>query len=368
MGFWHTGYFEFHEPEELDVERLPPDPRYVCVSCGTAFFSSRDLDVHRFSGHVRQRPSLILNGRELGKSRLYVTRETRADDWSFANAESVLVNGVTATPLAAATQLAAKRSGYADVIAVNGDVTQSFEFEFALTDDADLHGVDEALFHMIRGNVWGRDSIDSFIMRAKRYESASRYTSGIANYLYGVLAREELADLGGDPSRYQGRYDAAVRILGEFDRPPAEAISGLVAFHYNQFDRAMAKTKSGRVSDVSRRFQQLLTGNRARCTDVIDAQHAELDAALSDSTVERVLRLSAIPLDGSADDAVADALIDVREQRSYDQLKLFIVAAEHQLAAADFAAARSSADELRHARFAENWYADFRQRLGDLND
>jgi hypothetical protein len=203
LGFWHTGYFEFHEPDEPFVPRLPPRPSHVCSECGAAFFSERDLDVHQFSGHVRQRPTLILKGREVGRTRLYVTKETNADEWDFRSAESVTLNGDWFSPGAASRFLSSRSTGFADVVARNGDERQEYQFEFALADATDLEGVDDALLSLFRGSVLGHDSIDTFIMRGKRYSSASRYLDGIANHLYGVVAREDHSDVNADPEKYE---------------------------------------------------------------------------------------------------------------------------------------------------------------------
>jgi hypothetical protein len=367
LGFWHTGYIEFHEPDQPPVVKTPPRPSFLCNTCDAAFFSGRDLDVHEFSGHVRDRPTLVLEGREVGRTRLYVTHKTLATDWAFQSVDWVSLNGELFAPDNAAIALASKTVGFADVVAINGDVRQEFQFEFALAGASDLDGVDEALNSLIREKVWGRDSIDTFIMRGKQYASASRYLDGIANYLYGVMAREEFADLGGDPEKYESRYDSAVKILGRFDRAPAEAICGLVAFHYNQFDRAMVKTKSARVSDISRRIELLLDGKIANRSGYEDSYHSELDAALSDSTVERMLQLCAMPLDGSAGEIAADSTSDLKRERPYDQLKLRVVLAEHYLAAGQLSDARKHADELRHSPTTENWYSKFGNRLGEVS-
>lgn len=360
MGFWHTGYFEFHELDEPVLPKPPAKPSHICLVCGAAFFSHRDLDVHEYSGHIRQQPTLILNGREVGRGRLYVTKPTSVHDWVFSNSDSVIVNGERSRPEAAAEILASKSKGFAEVIAQNGDIQQTYQFDFAFADAADLQGVDDALEAVIRGSTLSLGVIDTFIMESKRYPSASRYLDGIANYLYGVLARE-----GGSSERYQSRYDTAVTILGEFDRPPAEAICGLVAFHYNHFEHAMSKTKSARVSDVSRRFTSLLRGRRPSVRGLEQVHHTVLDAALSDSTMERVLRLCAIPLDGSALSEVEDATSAIGGHRPYDQLKLRIIIAEHHLASGNLTAARAQTAELRHYRITENWYASMRARLGD---
>ena len=39
MGFWHTGYAEFHEASGLEgyVYSPPPPVRYVCEHCSASF-------------------------------------------------------------------------------------------------------------------------------------------------------------------------------------------------------------------------------------------------------------------------------------------------------------------------------------------
>jgi len=98
--------------------------------------------------------------------------------------------------------------------------------------------VTPALERLIDGGELSLRAIDDFIMRSKSYPTA-RYLSGIANYLYGVLAREGAAesrvrDESHDGGGYQGKYDQAVGILGSFDRPPAEAICGAYTQTSNQ--------------------------------------------------------------------------------------------------------------------------------------
>lgn len=369
MGFWHTGYMEFHEPSgEGGFRQSPPaPPTYPCRKCGVEFSSERDLRVHAFAGHATPRPVLVFMGRECGRSRLAVTRESFPEDWVMRNAQSVLVNGRASSPRDAAVFLASQRSGVSSVVLVNEDVNQVFEFEFALADDEDLQGVDAALGRLIEGNELSLRAIDDFIMRSKAYPTATRYMSGLASYLYGVLAREGATESGladsSDGSGYQGKYDQAVGILGTFDRPAAEAICGIVAFHHNQFERAMRRTKSGRVAEVSLRFEGIFTGTSWLTGDLSRSPRSSLDFALSDSVIEQVLEWSAIPLDGSASGQVAEMVAGLKTQRNYDALKLNVVAAEHFLAAGDLRAAVRSADNLRHATLADNWYANFRKRV-----
>lgn len=370
MGFWHTGYMEFHE-QTGEGSRSVAEPRlptFPCPTCGAEFTSEPDLRVHTFEGHHIQRPVLVLKGRECGRSRLTLTSETSPTDWSIRTADTVSINGVPSSVERAVELLATKRSGIVDVVLANGGVSQEFQFEFTLAEAADLDGVDAALMHLIAGGELSLRAVDDFIMRSKRYPTATRYLDGLTSYLYGVLSREEAGEPGPcDDAHgnggYQGKYDQAVGILGTFDRDAAEAICGIVAFHYNQFKRAMTKTKSQRVAKVSLRFHAMLTDEPWPTGDLSLSPHSSLDYALSDSVIEQVLEWSALPLDGTATAAVMEMSTGISSQRPSDAFKLHLVAAEHWLAAGDLVSATRQAEPLRHGRNSEAWYADFRRRV-----
>ncbi|MEO5535830.1 MAG: hypothetical protein ABIR17_11955 [Pseudolysinimonas sp.] len=287
---------------------------------------------------------------------------TRVEDWVFHDTIAVEVNGASMTPIQAAELLASRRTGHVDVIATGEGARREFEFEFVLAEEADLEGVDGALEHLIAGRVLDRDAIASFITRSRPYATASRYLDGLSNYLYGVLAREDLSDRGGEAEAYERRYDISVRILGTYDRRPAEAICGLVAFHYNHFNHAVAKTKSWWVSDVSKRFLGLLEKVPIERSDLSDRAHSTLDAALSDTTTQRLLAVGSVALDGSYAAVLDEVLADVAAHRPSDQLKIRMIAAECALAGGRLEQARAQADELRQSVVAEGWYAEFRAR------
>lgn len=365
MGFWHTGYMEFHEPSGEGWVRpaKPAPPTYPCQRCGLVFSSEQDLHVHAFGGHSIRRPVLVLMGRECGRSRLTVTTPTSPASWVTRHAQRAAVNGRGIMPEEIAPLLSAQRSGVFDVELANDGVVQEFQFEFKLAEEDDLRGVDAALERLIEGHELSLRAVDDFIMRGKRYQTASRYLAGLADYLYGVLRREGIDPAAPVNASYEAKYDQAVGVLGAFDRPPAEAICGLVGFHYNQFDRAMTKTRSERVAAVSLRLQAMLAGKPWIADDLSSAPHTSLDIALGDSVIDRVLQWCAMPLDGSATGRAADIVSALPEQRPYDALKLRLVAAEHFLAAGDPDAAIREAEGLRHSQKTEHWYANFRSRV-----
>ncbi|WP_428342363.1 hypothetical protein [Mycobacterium sp.] len=284
------------------------------------------------------------------------------------NADAVWINGHSISVSDAVELLAAQRNGVIDITLGNGNVKLDFHFEFTLAEADDLDGVDAALQHLIGGTELSPRTIDDFIMRSKRYSTGGRYYSGLADYLYGVFAREKdaerLAVVGGAGTRYEDRFNGAVDILGAFDRPPAEAICGIVAFHYNQFQRAMTKTKSQRVAEVSMRFQAMLRGEIWERGSLALSPHTSLDFALSDSVIEEVLAWSALPLDGTAPARdVATLVASIGMQRQPDALKLHLIAAEHYFAAGNLAGAAQHAEKLRHGHTTESWFSGFQHRL-----
>lgn len=374
MGFWHTGYMEFHDLTGEGSGRstyVPPVPRFACPECDLVFSSERDHRAHTFDGHATRRPTLVFRGRECGRSRLMVTAPSSPADWRASDVAEIWVNGCSTSVDEAAEFLATTRLGVQDVTVRNGPLRRRFEFDFCLADEDDLRLVDKALEKLISSRELSLQSIDAFIHRAGRGETARRYREGLANYLYGVLRREGAEDGPDSPEPsgvplYEQRYNSAVSILASFDRPPAEAICGLVAFHYNQFDLAVRNTNSHRVSDVSARFQSMIQGLPVVTGSLIDRTHGSFDEALSDTFTEELLTVCAMPLDGTSLEAVSCFLPSIGGMRPADQYKVRLVAAESLFAAGDLADASRHAEALRHSKGTEAWYTGFRSRMQEV--
>lgn len=372
MGFWHTGYMEFHEPAYEPVGTPIPatPPEFPCADCGLVFSSERARRAHRFDGHAAKRPTLVLRGRECGRTRLLVTSPSSAADWTTSDVERISVNSRETTPLTAAKYLAGVTSGVQTVTVSNGPLERTFEFDFCLAEEEDLALADQALDKLITSRELSRNAIDAFIMRAGRGVTARRYREGLATYLYGVLAREAEEDLrrvdaSGAPL-YEQRYNGAVSLLSSFDRPAAEAICGLIALHYNQFDLAVRKTNSHRVSDVAARFRSLLSGGAFLTTSLADRSHGNFDQALSDSVTEDLLDVGASSLDGTLSPVVTQVLSSLGDLRPQDQFKVRLIAAEAMLAAGDVDGAARHGEALRHSKETGAWYAGFRTRLQEV--
>lgn len=372
MGFWHTGYMEFHEPtSERSGERTsPPPPEFPCTECGRVFKSPDDLAVHLFDGHMTSRPLLLLRGRECGRSRLTVITKTQPEDWEFAHASRVLVNGKSFSPGRARKALASANRGVLEVRLEGDRVDQVFEFAFSVADTDDLERVDAQLRAFVRQRALSIATIERFLEDTASFSSADQYRFGLANYFYGVLARERSPESGlVDDHRaeraYVGRFQEAAQSLSQFEQPGAEAVCGLIAFHFNQFDIALRKTQSARLARISRRMQAILDGKLGDGDREAIGGVMGLDYALSDMETERMLGWCALPLDGSCRGPVSDAEAALPALEPGDQVKVRIIAAEHHLAAGDPEAGLSHAVTLSHSRLAEGWYERYEQRANE---
>jgi hypothetical protein len=337
------------------IRRRRRAPTLPCPQCGRRFRTQADLELHRFDGHTFSRPLLLLRGRECGRSRLTVTEPTTSQDWEAFDCQTMTINGHESEPSKAGALLSTFDDAVVSVVLAGDRTEQTFDLRFAIADLSDLDGVDGRLREMVRGHQLTIAAIEGFLAATEQFRTAGNYTAGIATYLYGVLAREQSPESGLEHDAYRGRFDEAVSLLGGFDRDSADAICGLVAFHYNQFELATLRTGSPRVAWASRRMLRLLRGDDLEDEEVEAPARWSLDFVLSDAITEQVLTWSCIPLDGSADATVEEIESSLPSQEPFDQLKLRIVVAEHYLRAGATDLGRRHVAELRHNQIAETW-------------
>lgn len=365
MGFWHTGYFEHHEiaEESSGSSYVPPPVMYRCDTCGVEFQERAEFDLHVFRGHINNRPQLYFRSRQCGATRLVISTESTESNWVTSHARLAIVNGKRYPVDELGSVLSAMTSGIVDVELRSENSQQRFQFDFSLAQEPDLDGVDEALERLFEGRELSLRTIDDFLERSKRFVTARDYYSALANYFYGAAIRDGTLDLDSPNVKsvdgYEGKYNSAVEVLGSFDRPAAEAICGLVAFHYNQFELSMVKTKSSRVAEASLRLQSVLESKAFRKESLLQVEHPYLDAILSDAIMEEVLSLTSLPIDPASSLPISE-IIDSRPYITpTDELKLRLVAAEVFRESGEWEAAMNQAEYLQHSRTASDWYRNF---------
>jgi hypothetical protein len=284
-----------------------------------------------------------------------ITAATSVHDWAAVDCDQARLNGTVIDLGGLPTALAELRHDVAVVELEGAASVEPVEIEFAIADPSDLDEVDGRLLELIRGQQLTMGAIQSFITATESARTASRYRDGVAVYLYGVLAREESPDSGLLRHEYRGRFDEAAQLLHTFDRPVADAICGLVAFHFNQFDQALERTRSPRVAWAASRHLDLLSGVHVGSEPGPPPERAGLDFVLSDAHLEQVLSWTTRPL-GDTDATIIDEMeASLATLEPFDQLKVRVLCAEHARRRGLIDRGLAHANELRHNPATIEW-------------
>lgn len=164
MGFWHTGYIEFHEYSGLgDYSYEPLPPQYTCKQCGKTYSTIDGLRKHRFESHPLQRPTLYLKGRELGSHPIRITSALKTDDVYVERCERAVLNGVEVSVSALPERLAQVSSDVCRLSLSSGTVTSEFTLDFCLATEHDLRGIEEEFQRVVHRRRLDVVAIESFI-------------------------------------------------------------------------------------------------------------------------------------------------------------------------------------------------------------
>ena len=358
MGFWHTGYFEFHEPAGLGVVFRPSKIYYPCQACDARFEDPAALRQHRLEAHRFERPLMFIRGLELGATPLRITQPLAVADVQTLRAERALLNGHALSLSKLSSELCQVPKGKVVVTLANAQVEAKFELDFQVAQLADMEGVERAFLDMARGRELSIRAIDGFIAATKAYRSAALYADGLCHYLYGVLAKQRSADSGLPYSEYSNRYTRAADELLGFERPLAEVVRAAVAFHFNHFDDAQAWAPQGRIQRAAYLFGGVLSGWPWHLThEDTDEGVGPLEDLLTDFETLRILRwaeLGAQELEAVLPEMEAQLRRDIPE---YDRLKLLVMVAEAKAAAGDVAGAKAAARQLAGIAKTAEWAA-----------
>jgi hypothetical protein len=352
MGFWHTGYIEFHQPAGLEdfVYRPPPPTRYACEHCPQHFSDIEALRRHRFEQHPSRQPLLLVLGRAVGQLPVKVMTPLQAVDVTVEDVIRCRVNGKAVAPAALAAQLAAMTRQYVEIELGNEGATTHCVLDFRIADEEHLRGVEAAFLRMARDRALTIDSVARFIQDCRPFASAMPYCDGIAQYLYGILAKERSPDSGLRADQYAEKFLQAVDSLSGFDRPLSRSVRALIAFHFNQFDDAELLAPEGTLRRASGAFAGLLQGLPWHFeTAFAPAPGGAVEDLLTDQDTVQVLADAShglVDLKARTDELLAHL---GRALSGYDRLKRALLATEALSARED------SASHAQARKLAREW-------------
>ena len=348
MGFWQSGYFEFHETDDLCgySKYYPLKPIvYSCSRCSATFLTADDLLTHRFEKHPQRRPMLLLQGIEVGNATAVINQKLNNFDIALLDCSNAKLNGKEVSISSLSHKLSEITNDTVVVTLCNDSITSDFRISFEVASEEDLAGIDTCFIDVARRGMLDMRSIENFIDSTKPYSSAIQYCDGICEYFYGVLIKEHARGSTLPYDAYRDKFSRAADKLKKFSQPLSMSICALIAFHFNHFTDAMSFGGSTRTGIAAGRFTQWLAGNPNAAFNLRDKSCADgLEKMLTDYETEHVLRWSIEPPGIILNQAEELESLIHREIPEYDRTKFRVLLAE------TYAADGLLTDAHRHLR------------------
>lgn len=348
MGFWQTGYMEFHEPDGLDgFEYSPSPPSYPCRYCDRDYATADELQRHRYEAHPLRRPPLYIRGIEVGSEPHQITRPLREEDVRAEGVDVAVVNGSEMPVESLAAFLAQVSIDVCRVTLRNGDISTDFLLDFCIAQEEDLLAVEAEFERLVREGRLDTRALEDFISHCRPFTTATRYCDGICSYLYGVLAKEGSPDSSLQPGAYTKKFNSASHELSAYDRPIAQQVCALIEFHFNHFSDAKRRAPQTRVAHAAARFTTPVA--RPKLSALPASRVAiYLEQMFTDLTTEQVIRwairdaASLVPEIHNMQSCLS------RSKQEYDKVKLSFLLAEAYGAAGHVDQASRLARSLRN--------------------
>lgn len=364
MGFWHTGYMEFHEPAGTEWVYIPSPIRFICHLCNQNFTYLDELRRHRFENHKLSRPLMFVRGIELGATPFQVTRMLSPLDIQTDRVTSAVVNG-DVTPLNKLPEVLCDiTNDRVTVLLANEGASYTFELIVRIAKNEHLAGVETAFLKMAKSRSLTIRSIDVFIADCKAFETASLYCDGLCHYLYGVLAKERAQDSALSFDEFPKRFSLADEELQTYERSLAKIIRALIAFNLNHFEDAHNQAPVGCLQHAAVLFSGLLEGFPWQLE--YERQEFESNALidlLTDHDTLQILRwaeLGSNELVSCIDDLQGQLKRNISD---YDKFKIKMLAAEVLAFKGDATGARQVAREFMSNQSTQVWAEALMSRL-----
>lgn len=368
MGFWHTGYEEFHEPTGFG-EWTGPDltMRFDCERCSASFDTLEALRKHRFETHPLRQPRAFFKGFELGAQTVRIRSAFQAQDFEFAMADELRVNGRRMSLSRGLSHLASLGDAFVNLELVGPGVTVSHKVDIRIARDDDLKAVEAALLRMSGLRRLTVETIEILIRDCEAFESAKDYVQGLTRYLYGVLAKERAPSSSLRFDDYPSYFNEVEQTLGGFDRPVARLIRALVAFHFNRFADARRLAPTRRLRTAAGAFESLLgasdEGGGVFGASFSSKADSAIDVLLTDEQSEFILGWVSAGLDEIAVDFRSLETALAYPWAAHDKLKVKLMLAESFLLNDNAPRARLLARELIGLPETEKWAEKFLDKM-----
>lgn len=368
MGLWVTGYAEFaYDRPGSDnnwTDKYPPKlgpVPFPCPTCGRTFATLDEVMRHRFESHPLKRPVLFLRGSEASSTRVVISSSLAAAEVHCSSTISATLNGKPVELAELPASLAGYRSGLKEIVLCNGDNASRYELLFDIADEKQITAVDEAFMRLVRPDELSVERVELLVREAREFETVGRYVEGLAQYLYGVMAKDRRGGTHIQFEHYRERFNLAASALAGFATPLAEATLGVISFSLNVFDGSSLLRHSPRLAYIMKWFGDITGRVATRATIHKEGpSHGVVEIPL-DAVTETILRWTEEMIEnGCLEEAnyVCKCVAD-GAWAADDRFKATVLLAEHLRQAGRLMEARNLARAYAEDALFGRWAASF---------
>jgi hypothetical protein len=261
MGFWHPGMHGVYDPRSLSLPKFAPAPvMYSCELCQLNFHELESLRRHRFESHPLRQPALLVNGRPVSGTPLKVQSVLSLDDVTVEDATLCWIDGKSISENSLRLLLADATTAFHKVRLSNNGAHTDISLDFQIAKDTDLEEVERAFLRLAMGQHLNLEAVGRFINECRDLTTGMLYCDGVAHYLYGVMAKEQMPSTNLEVASYLTRYSQAFDQLTDINRPVARSVRALISFHFNHFRDAEALAPNKNLQHAACAFAELLQG------------------------------------------------------------------------------------------------------------
>jgi len=371
MGFWHPGIHGVYDPKSLVIPKFTPSPiLFSCGLCKQNFHDIEKLRRHRFEQHPLRQPTLLLHGRPVGGAPLKVQSAISPNDVMIEDTTLCWLNEESISFDSLRLVLADSTNSFQKIRLANNGAQTEIALDFQVAKESDLEEVERALLRLATGQKLSLGAIGIFINECRELSTGMLYCDGIAHYLYGVMAKEQVVGTGLEVQSYSNRYAQAVDQLTDINRPIAKSVRSLVSFHFNHFLEAEALAPNGNLQIAARAFAGLLEGQPWNFIEESNTSNQDaISNLLTDHATFEILRDASKGLTSLKLEAKFLYASLTKMTAGFDRSKrlLLTVEALSNREEPDLKVlAKKLARELSPQSFARNWFEVMSNRLKTL--
>lgn len=323
MGFWHPDYGD-KKSTDLEGRYSNQSPKPIqCDKCQAIFKTEEELKHHIFVEHPNPIPELRFRSKVV-TDRLTIFDSVGESDFELFQADALQYNGKEIDISTLIDLIHERPNDLLSVYVSNKASTHEIIIQTTIAKPEDLEGIEDVLINIIEEKALDPRVVSEFIESTRQFGSALTYSTGISEYLWGVLEKEGAVGISSN-SAFTKKFNSALDRVAPYatSRKVATTISSLIHFNFNQFWKGYIDGYGQKIGQLSRMFAEQLSTPEPIAFP-LESLTNHMDQDLSDHETSRLLEI--LGSDATSEQVLATlSNIEQDSRSSYDRTKARIM-------------------------------------------